>query len=294
MGIVKRILVPRSVRRAQSGVLNGLNPINLLMSPLRRMTRAARPFDMIESGFENAVVHSVRGVARGGRPRSRSAQPPGLIEMLVVAAVVIGLIGLAIDFALSLPGHLLGLTPSFPETLRGNDWLHAHYRHIGNGYVLTVGFLLALWLVPAIAVRLLRGRSREDKVAGAFTAFLILGIALSAAHSLPVGRRARPLTVAELHPLTTTVNAVLAPRADRAVAAVAGPVAHVAPGTRCGYAGSRSRGFDDLYDFGCTTTVAMPSGQSIRYTATITCTTRAPQRATCRSASRTRVHPLAS
>jgi hypothetical protein len=68
--------------------------------------------------------------------------------------LVVGMVVAAILLALSVPGHLLGLTPTFGQVVnKDGAWLDRHYQHWVWGYVITVLVLLTVVAFVTIAVR---------------------------------------------------------------------------------------------------------------------------------------------
>ena len=101
--------------------------------------------------------------------------------------LLVGGVMLAVAWFVSLIGHALELTPTYPEFDRHTGaWIRAHYEGVEGGYVLTVLFLLVG--VPASAVltgELLADRPRTDRIA-ALTALLV-ALVLAIAFA-PAGR----------------------------------------------------------------------------------------------------------
>jgi hypothetical protein len=108
--------------------------------------------------------------------------------VLIVFLFGAGLVCLTVAWFVSLVGHALGQTPTYPQFDRHDAaWIHAHYALPGLGYVLTV---LALVVgVPAsasLSAELWSGRPRVERVA--WLAGLLLAIVLAIAVS-PAGPR---------------------------------------------------------------------------------------------------------
>lgn len=105
-----------------------------------------------------------------------------------VLIIVVCLLFVAVAWFVSLVGHALALTPTYPEFDRHDGaWIHAHYSLPGLGYVLTV--LTLLVGIPASAVlsaELWSGRPRAGHVAVLAT---VLGVLVAAIAFSPAGPR---------------------------------------------------------------------------------------------------------
>lgn len=79
------------------------------------------------------------------------------LVLMAIAAVVY-----AFMWLLSLPGHLLGLTPTAHQLFNHDKaWLHDHYPLVGLRYVATVAILGLAGGVVAYVIE--RARRTEDK-----------------------------------------------------------------------------------------------------------------------------------
>jgi hypothetical protein len=106
---------------------------------------------------------------------------------LFVLVIVACLLFVAVAWFVSLIGHALALTPTYPEFDRHDGaWIRAHYDAPGLGYVLTV---LAMFVgVPAsivLTTELWSGRPRAERVLALSTLLVALVLAIAFA---PAGR----------------------------------------------------------------------------------------------------------
>jgi hypothetical protein len=110
----------------------------------------------------------------------------GCLSVCVVVLIA-GLVILAVVWFVSLVGHALALTPTYPEFDRHDGaWIRAHYDAPGLGYVLTV---LAMFVgVPAsivLTVELWSGKAHVDEVLALSGVLVALVLAIAFA---PAGR----------------------------------------------------------------------------------------------------------
>jgi Na+/proline symporter len=110
---------------------------------------------------------------------------------LVGFVLLIGLVVLAVVWFVSLVGHALDLTPSYPQFDRhGDGWIAAHYENVTTGYVLTVLTLVAgIPLSVALTIELSRARPRAARAVALGTALVAL---VGAVVLAPAGARDRP------------------------------------------------------------------------------------------------------
>lgn len=100
----------------------------------------------------------------------------GFVFVMIGVLLVI----LAVIWFVSLVGHALGLTPTYPQLDRHDSaWVHAHYDLVGLGYLLTV--LALLVGVPAsavVSIELWSGRPDRRWCAGLTAVLIALVVAI--------------------------------------------------------------------------------------------------------------------
>ncbi|MGO9902970.1 MAG: hypothetical protein ACLP0J_25525 [Solirubrobacteraceae bacterium] len=148
-----------------------------------RAVDATHPVGAIKRAGKRSVVRTARGGGNG-------SVAGGLIVLaLIIAAVLAALLAV-----ISLPGHLVHLTPSISQIFGTHppNYVHARYRNVVLGYTITV--------VGAIAViiTLARWRARPETTPAAFSQLAVAVIALALlALATHTGERSRALTVAQ-------------------------------------------------------------------------------------------------
>ena len=107
---------------------------------------------------------------------------------LFAGVLVLGLVILAVVWFVSTVGHVLELTPAYPEIDKhGHAWIDARYENVTWGYVLTVLTLLGgVPLSIALTAELGRPRPRARRAVVLATALVVLVAAIALA---PVGAR---------------------------------------------------------------------------------------------------------
>lgn len=92
----------------------------------------------------------------GGRLRS------GSIGLLLGVVLVVGIIVMAFTYALSLVGHVLGVTPTFGELNQPSRWLNVRYPDTVLRYLLVADLVLTVALLGAA----LRAKPRRALAVG--------------------------------------------------------------------------------------------------------------------------------
>src|SRR5881227_2238154 len=107
---------------------------------------------------------------------------------LFASVLVLGLVILAVVWFVSTVGHVLELTPTYPEIDKhGHAWIDARYQNVAWGYVLTVLTLVAgVPLSVALTAELARPRPRAGPAALIAVPLVVLVAAVAFA---PVGAR---------------------------------------------------------------------------------------------------------
>jgi hypothetical protein len=101
--------------------------------------------------------------------------------------LLVGGVILAVVWFVSLVGHALDLTPTYPEIDRHDGaWIRAHYDEVALGYVLTVlTLLVGLPASIALSVELWADRPHVRRCAGLTALLVVLVLAIAFA---PAGR----------------------------------------------------------------------------------------------------------
>lgn len=208
---------------------------------------ATHPIGATKRAGKRAVVRSARG--SGGGTAS------GCIGLVIAVAIVIA----AVVALISLPGHILGWTPSISQIFKSNPppgYLDARYQNIVLGYVLTVALLLvAATAIVHVASAQQYARARPS--AGYVVAIVaIVAIAL-ATHT---GERAHMLSPAAAAgvALTPAQTKLLDSVANHATRNYSGAVDDftIQPGwvtvpQRCSFAGISNDFLGTSYNFTC-------------------------------------------
>lgn len=160
---------------------------------------ATHPAGASKRAGKRAIVHGARG--RGGG---------SLLGGFLILAVIAAMISAALLVVLSIPGHLLHLTPSITQVFGKHppNYLHARYRNVVLGYALTAVGLIALVLTLM--------RVSSDSSGRPLWQFgLVVVVLLATALITATGERRHQLTVGQ------AAGVVLGPGQSRTLARVA-------------------------------------------------------------------------
>jgi hypothetical protein len=184
VGLFSRIMLPSSAKRARRAAhpRSALTPRSAGRAKMRAVD-ATHPVGAAKRAGKRSIVRT----ARGGRGSDGVA---GFIAVVVIAALILS----ALLAAISVPGHLLHLTPSVSQVFGKHppNYLHARYRNVVLGYTITVAGAIAL--IITVARLLAKPEPHRDS-------FIQFAVVLTARTGLTVathtGERGHQLTAAQ-------------------------------------------------------------------------------------------------
>lgn len=163
------LVTPRAVRRAKMGAVNLANPAGA-----------------VKRKAKSDAVRLVRG------RRNARQSDGGALGALIVGLLVVGLAVYVGMWLLSVPGHVLGLTPTGHELWSSkHGYVNQHYEHVVWGCLITVADLTITVIGLPWAISAARTDSDPIRPWAYFlTVLLLVGVVTVL---VPVGKRPYPL-----------------------------------------------------------------------------------------------------
>ncbi len=267
--------------RASYGTRHGGGPYGRIEARRQRHapTTGARPGNMGIGKYAHPKYYAKRAVNWEANERQAERTGAGCLGILLAIALVVG----AVVFLLSVPGHLLGLTPTFNEVFnRSGDWLDTHYQHVVWGFIFTFVVLVVTCGLIAICLEA-RKRPAPERSRSYVVSTLVVALFVGLIVVLPLGRRDAAISLSRVHATSNSQARIVEEQAIKDVKdelyrpGLSVPDRPICSLTHTGHDALTG----DYVDYNCSLTVKGHHGSTARYSDEVECFGLSPSAGNC-------------